>query len=258
MVRAVRQMWGAEGYPVLTVGPLPTEMYLMVFLMQFIDKEHMKVDPQLRVMVAKLLAADYVDAFLDGNLHMNSAAYFKKLESDGGIRADEDEGLQSALQIKELSVQDKDGSWVPVGGIINPVRYWTEESADFNMLCLYMFSDQPEDTFDDRNLAFGDAFILITNLPEFIQRVRKAAVNLGRTCGHGPVEYVGADAHNGHMGAFRKFSQYQFQKEFRIALKGGGGVPTTLGIGDIRDICAVGATSDLGALIQRLKPVTTV
>lgn len=215
----------------------------------------MKVDPHLKIMLAKLLPSRHLEAFLDGNLHMNSAAFFKELESDGGIRADRDEGLASALQIKELAVQDQDGKWIPVGGIMNPVRYWTEKSADFNMFCMYMFSDRPEDTFDERNLAFGDTYVLITNLPEFISRVRNAAVELGRICGHGPVEYVNADEHHGLMGPFRKFSSYAFQKEFRIALKGGGGAVTTLSIGDIRDICVVGPSAEFGDLIQGLKPV---
>lgn len=213
----------------------------------------MAIDPRTKVMGVKLIQSRYLDAFLDGNLHMNSAAYFKKLESDGGIRADSDEGLESAFQIKELAVQDKDGTWVPVGGIINPVRYWTEESADFNMFCLYMLRDQPDDTFDDRNLGFGDTFVVLTNFPEFIKRVRKAAVELARTCNHGPVEYISPEIHNGLMGPFRKFASYGFQKEFRIVLQGGGGSATTLAIGDIRDICAHRRLSDLGDFIQQVR-----
>lgn len=217
-------------------------------------KEEMVVDPKLKVMIAKLLPSRHLDAFLDGNLHMNNAAYFRTLEGDGGLRSDSDEGIEWARQVTSLSLQDEDGAWIPIGGLINPVKYWTDESVDFNMFCMYMFSDQPDDVFDDRNLAFGDTYVLITNLPEFIRRVREAAIKLGRGLGHGPVEYVSHVSHDGPMGPFRKFAHYSHQKEFRIALKGGGGAATTLKIGDIRDICGHGPLSELGDLIRWLKP----
>jgi hypothetical protein len=220
----------------------------------------MKIDPRTKVMGVKLLQSRYLDSFLDGNLYMNSAAYFKTLESDGGVRADSDEGLESAFQVKELSIQDKDGTWVPIGGLTGPVRYWTDESANFNMFCLYLLTDQADAHFDDKNLGFGDTFVVLTNFPEFIRRVRAAAEALGRTCNHGPIEYVSREHHNGPMGPFRKFSDYQFQNEFRIVLKGGESSATTLSIGDIRDICQQGRLSELNDFIQTVRsmPIPTI
>lgn len=210
------------------------------------------MDSKTKVMALKMLPESRLKSFLDGDLYMNSAAYFKKLESGDAVRADQHEGLEWARQVAEVSVQD-DGKWIPIGGLINPVTYSTEKSADFNMFCMYMFTDQLDDPFDGRNLGFGDAFALITNLPEFIRRVRLAANALERPFGHGPVEYVDPKTHDGPMGAFRKFTSYSYQNEFRLAIEGGNGEPITLKIGDIRDITFIGQTNNLATIIEQIK-----
>jgi hypothetical protein len=211
------------------------------------------VDKNTRVMVVKLLPERHLESFLNGDLHMNSAAFFKKLDGGDVVRSDRHEGLEWARQIKELSIQAENGEWIPVGGIINPLTYHTKESSNFNMFCMYMFTDQQGESFDTRNMDFGDTFVMITNFLEFLQRVKTAAEKLRRNCYHGPVGYVSPQTHDGKMGPFRKFDSFSYQNEFRIILEGGDGNPTTLQIGDIRDIALVGNSAELAEIIERLK-----
>lgn len=211
------------------------------------------MDEKTRVMIVKLLKAERVDSFLDGNVYMNSAAYFKELDSADVVRSDRHEGLHSARQVKEISVQDSNGQWIPIGGIINPVTYFTDESSNFNMFCMYIFNDNPDEPFNEKNLAFGESFVLILDIVEFLRRVRVAAQNLDRECAHAPVEYVDGSSYDGPMGPFRKFDSFSYQNEYRIVLRGGEGNPITLQIGNIRDIAVVGQTKELGELINKIK-----
>jgi hypothetical protein len=213
----------------------------------------MWMDKNTRVMAVKMLKEERLESFLDGNVYMSSAAYFKTLESGDVVRADRHEGAALARQIKELSIQGENGEWIPIAGIINPLVYHTEESSNFNMFCMYMFTDQPNDPFDDRNLDFGERFAMIVNLPEFLRRVQVAAEKLGRECRYGPVEYVAPETHDGYMGPFRKFDSFSYQHEYRIVLRDGNGNPTTLQIGDIRDITCCGSITKLGEVIEQLK-----
>lgn len=211
------------------------------------------MDKNTRVMAVKMLKEERLESFLNGNVYMNSAAFFKTLESGDVVRADSHEGAHSAIQVKELSVQGENGEWIPIAGLVNPLVYFTEDSSNFNMFCMYMFTDQPNVPFDERNLGFGERFAMIVNLPEFLRRVRAAAEKLGRECVYAPVEYVTRETHNGYMGPFRKFDSFSYQHEYRIVLAAGDGKPTTLQIGDIRDITWCGPIIKLGEVIEQLK-----
>lgn len=61
-------------------------------------------------MLVKMLKEERLESFLDGNIYMNSAAYFKTLESGDVVRADSHEGAEWATQIKELAVQGENSS----------------------------------------------------------------------------------------------------------------------------------------------------
>jgi hypothetical protein len=75
----------------------------------------MSMNKTTKVMVAKMLKEERLERFLDGNIYMNSAAYFKTLESGDVVRADSHEGAEWARQIKELSIQGENGEWIPIG-----------------------------------------------------------------------------------------------------------------------------------------------
>lgn len=116
---------------------------------------------------------------------------------------------------------------------------------------MYMFTDWPDFCFDHRNIGFGDTAILITDLIEFLKRVKAAAAAVEKPIFHGPVEYVDKKIHDGQMGPFRKFSEYEYQSEFRLVMVGTENEPnksTKLSVGDIRDIVMIGRSDQLPGL----------
>lgn len=207
-----------------------------------------------RIMMLKILSDKYKESFLDGQICFNTATYFKNLEAADIVRHDADEGLHESRQFKEISIQDEEsGEWIPIKGIIGPLRYRNSESTNFNIFCLYTVEENSSEIIDDRNLAFGESFVLIHNPIEFIKRLKKALEPLNRACLHGPVEYVDANVHDGYMGPFRKYDAFSYQKEFRFAIDKSDGNRLIIELDNLRDICSVGKTSELNILFGRSK-----
>lgn len=200
----------------------------------------------------KLLSSVYLESFLDGNLYMNTPEYFSVLEAADLVRSDTDEGIHTSLQPIEVSIRNEKGEWIPIAGLMNPIIYRTEEAAAYNMYCMYGIQELIIEPLDERNLAFGDTFVAIKNANEFLSRIEKAADKIGRECHHSLIEYVDRVTYEGFMGPFRKFSSFGYQQEFRIVLLGGDGSPTTLSIGDIRDICVVGPSAEFNQRLVRI------
>lgn len=204
------------------------------------------------VVLVKILPACWLNDFLDGRLYLNTGAYFASIDRSDSVRHDPHDGVDDARQVVSVEIQDEAGKWIPIGGIINPVTFRSSESEKFNVLCTYMMTDLHGATFDERNLQFGDTAVYITNPVEFLRRVKAAAAEAGKDVLHRPVEYVPRDLHDGKMGPFRKFSEYEYQSEFRIVLTGGNGEACRLAVGNLRDISAIGPSSSIPTMWQHL------
>jgi hypothetical protein len=103
---------------------------------------------------------------------------------------------------------------------------------------------------DPRNLAFGDSYIVLTNGQEFVNRVRSAPLPKGRKLHLGLIQYVERTTYDGRLEPFRKFGDFSYQQEFRLAVFGGDGNEFELAIGDISDICVVGPTSEINERLR--------
>jgi len=202
------------------------------------------------VILIKILPTKRVVDFLDGNIFLNTDDFFTKIDSSDAMRFDLAEGADESRQVKEISIADKSGNYVPIGGLINPVIHRNRNKEPINILCMYAYNNKLEDLFDISNLSFGDAAIIITDLIEFIHRLKIATELVGKTLNHGPITYVNKKTHDGVMGPFRKYDCYKKQNEFRFVLSGGDGNPTILKIGDIRDITMIAPSSKI-ALIPK-------
>tara|TARA_R110002050_G_scaffold189455_16_gene324049 strand:- start:1607 stop:2275 length:669 start_codon:yes stop_codon:yes gene_type:complete len=209
------------------------------------------------VILAKILPQKFLNDFLDGNLHLNSDAFFARIDNDGFLRSDPNEGADEAIQFENISIKDKEGKWVPIGGAKNPLIYRYSNKKSRNILCLYMFTTKQSYEFDKRNMEFGDVAVVIKDLKEFIKRIKTASTKKEMGLFQAPVEYLDKKVHHGKMGPFRKFSEYEYQSEFRFVLD--SEVQRTekfikLPIGDIRDItmvCTSDKLSDLPNKVQR-------
>jgi hypothetical protein len=205
------------------------------------------------ILLIKLLPSHRVNDFLDGNLYMNTVDYFASLEKSDAVRADDDEGVDESLQVKEVAIANENGEYIPIGGIINPILYRSHDPKDLNIFCMYALPNTLGHRLDERNLGFGEIGVVLTNAKEFVERFRKAAIASGRQPGHGLIEYVDKFTYHGPMGPFRKFDKFSYQCEFRLMVDGGDATPLVLSIGDIRDICLVGSSLALNKMIALIE-----
>ena len=103
---------------------------------------------------------------------------------------------------------------------------------------------------DKRNIAFGDAFVLVLNTQAFINRVAEAAESAGLKLDLGVVEYFDAKTYSGEVGPFRKSAEFSHQQEFRFAISPGGVGPIRLVLGDLSDITS--SVHDLADINERI------
>lgn len=188
-----------------------------------------------RIILVKLLPKIYESDFLDGNLYLNTCAFFGTVDNNDSTRFDPHDGADFCQQVTEVAIQDEHGNWLPIP-IIGPVTARNSGSEKLNILCMYTITDRPDDTFDPKNLSFGDVAIVIDNLPEFLRRIDKAALAEGKQVARSPVQYFDERTYDGVMGPFRKYQRHAYQNEFRFVFTNGPGTVTHLKIGDIRDI----------------------
>lgn len=200
------------------------------------------------IALIKVLPAQFAEDFLNGELYLNTCTYFSQLDQTDAVRADLHDGASEARQVIEIAIQDAKGDWIPIGGVQNPVIFRSNDLLDLNILCLYSMTDRPEDGFDDKIYDFGDTAIIITNLPEFVSRVRTAAALSKWAIAHAMVQYVEPKIHDGPMGPFRKFQGYAYQNEFRFIFTTHEHKPCRLSIGSLRDIAYVRPSSEIPAI----------
>ena len=201
-----------------------------------------------RIALVKLLPEKFAEDFLNGSLYLNTCAYFSQLDQSDIVRSDPHDGAMEARQVLEVAIQGPTGDWIPIGGVQNPITFRSDEISNLNILCFYTLTDRPENEFDDRNLEFGNVAVFISNLPEFIQRIRRAAAVSSWAVAQGPVEYVERKTHDGLMGPFRKFQDYSYQSEFRFVFTTGKRAPLRLEVGSLRDIVHVTSSSKVASI----------
>jgi hypothetical protein len=107
---------------------------------------------------------------------------------------------------------------------------------------------------DPRVLAFGDAFAVITQPKLFLDKITKAANDIGHKTFYQRVRYVDESEHDGAVGPDVKTANYSYQSEFRVSMHPGLGCATLLRIGNIRDIAFSGRSEYLPRLIRLTHP----
>jgi hypothetical protein len=178
----------------------------------------------------------FIDDFVDnGHIYMNSLSYFKKLEKEN-IRKDEYENSTSCLQANgaRLSVEI-DGNFVEFASILGPIITANDKEDDFiKVFCMYSVLD--DIPIDSRIENFGDSCCVILIINEFFRRIDNAAEKKNLIVERKIVRYVNSKTYEGEMGFFRKFSDFSFQNEYRLAVKTNDVSPLSLIIGNISDI----------------------
>jgi len=202
---------------------------------------------------------NHLDQFIsEGLLYMNTLEHFARRE-ENAVRADANEGIwlsYPAETVKlgfKVKIQDE---YVPIPGLVDTVKWHQRDSLKANVFCMYgLRASNAEALVDPRNFQFGDSFVLLKDGNEFMRRAREAAHAVGQAMRIHSVEYVNRHAHIGEMGPFRKYSEFAYQSEVRLALLPGTGAVCELRLGDLSDL--VGLTGPLDDVNRWIKVDTT-
>lgn len=215
------------------------------------------------LLLFRVTSRKYAEEFKKGNLYLNSLHFFKGIEDKGEeMTGDYLEGGQSLTQATEFDVfLDSEGNVVGttedvIGGVHRP-----DPNSNFlKVLCLYELKYDWEamtvEKIDDRILDFGDSYVLIENVNEFIRRLDLAVTKLSNEINlpvlFGPIVYYDEMKYSGKLDTFKKRQSYSWQNEWRVGVdlkdKTTDGYP--LSIGDLSDITKTGSITNM---IKNLK-----
>ena len=217
--------------------------------------------------------ARYADNFVRGKLYAHRLSYFKRIEDRDG-RRDEDEGaimLQRDGLIVEFTatnIETGESSRITMAGheFAAPIIMRPRWFDHINVFCMYAGHSGDFQSISDDNvhsfkkqleipedgIKLGRYAVVITNTREFLKRVKVAAEKRGYGICGGLVKYYDAEvgtppAKSEIESIFTKRKEYEYQKEFRLAIDTGtmGCNPITLDIGRIGDISVLTNTSDI-------------
>lgn len=195
------------------------------------------------MVLMKLGKKEHMEQFRAGLLYMNAVSYFRDLEADIA-RGDRFEGVDSILQPKDLGESYIDSGIPSIGRIdirredlAGPIAIAMNRTLRCNLFCLYALTKPVKEfLFSAEHEWFGDSLVLVTNTPEFLDRVAKTAKEQRLPMRGAPVEYYDESDYSGRVGRFKKSSRFAYQNEYRIAIEAGVDGPFRFVVGDIRDI----------------------
>jgi hypothetical protein len=210
----------------------------------------------LALALIKFGAPEHIERFVEhGEMYFQTIEHFRKLEADE-LRGDPSEGLSEYYQsaLVELIMTADDGrvsKWSGKSGTLtNAVRLSNANVTGLHVFCMYALRPEnpPSLYFDPRVFKFGAAYAVIDDWGEFFTRVKAALATQGFKHQRAYVEYVDREIHSGDMGHFRKFREFEYQCEYRIAVGTGLPGPFVMKIGSLRDIATIGVTKDINSV----------
>jgi hypothetical protein len=188
----------------------------------------------------------YVEEFVRGKLFTQTLNHFANLEQDQ-LRGDGFEGTTAFLppgSVLNVRVGDE---WVPVNGIVDPLRFTAKDALNVNVFCMYLLSVSAAGIVSlvPEIFSFGDTFAVVTHPDEFLRRVAEAGARAGQEVNYGRVSYIDETKHSGSVGPFKKRRSFEYQREFRIVMRPGKGQPFKLDVGDLSDLAFAFAMGEL-------------
>jgi len=203
---------------------------------------------------------DYMKELVEkGLLYLNTLEFYRKLENDDE-RRDLNEGAVKVcnLQGGVLYIKDSEtDEFKTVAQLTkSTIRELNSNIQNLNVYCLYYLKSQmPIKNISalissQVKLGFGDHAVIILDAPEFVTRIKRAAIKKGYKHYRGLVKYVDLSAEEVEVGPFVKDQSFSHQSELRVAVYTGinDGNAIKLKLGSLQDIAIIMPTNSLDAL----------
>ncbi|WP_417790297.1 hypothetical protein [Terasakiella pusilla] len=176
----------------------------------------------------------FADNFISsGEMFFNTYEFFSTVDDDVGV-GDDWEGLSHVFQ--------KDRASVLINGrevsVASPIRL--KNNSDFSHL--YSFStfdfmdNDSSKIISNRFRGLGETGIVICDLDKFFSLFISAIEQRGIKWSARPVKYYDPDNYSGELDPFMKQNEYEWQKEYRFALKDPAKEPIKIYLGDLSEI----------------------
>ena len=187
------------------------------------------------------------ELYRKGIIYMNHLSEFLKID-DNVLRGDKYESLSEIKEIIniEISYQGEKVGYAKNGKL----SLWNNELSGniYSMYTLFTIDKLEEIRIDKKCKEFGNSFVIITNVEEFISRVKKEANKQGLDIIFGTVDYVNTKEYVGNWSVFKKPKEYSYQNEFRFFVRQNSSGPFCLTLGSIENISLMIDSEDLEKL----------
>ncbi|MBI1225622.1 MAG: hypothetical protein GC192_10340 [Bacteroidetes bacterium] len=179
----------------------------------------------------------------EGILYMNPINHHKAIETNVE-RRDDFEGIERIEQMDWFTVklEEREINFTKLGPSPNlTTAHMRIDNAGLtgNIFSLIAVTSELVSEFeklDEKLMEFGNAFLIINNPSEFLNRVKNALNELNIQPTMGLVEYYDENAHTGDLNVFYKPKRFKHQSEYRVFVDRGENSPFVLKIGSIEDI----------------------
>lgn len=170
-----------------------------------------------------------------GAIFMNNISYFRQYE-DNELRGDKEEGIKGIEQIAHLKLLHNDK--VIASGSSGRLKFhdYDNDGNIYSLMAITSFEDPDSFQIDKKNKRFGDCFVVIAEVKDFIDRIEDKLKKLKFEYEYGLVRYYDLNKHSGPLDVFCKPNNFEYQKEFRFFVKRNETSPLKLKIGSIKDI----------------------
>lgn len=212
--------------------------------------------PVICFLVKTFSEPSHAEQFFDGLLYMNSLDYFVRLEeSDSTGRGDRHEGIGAWLQPNEIQIEIN-GIRIDSADLAGPVSIQPNRHLAKNVFCMhtsYVGGNAPSEfatphefeqhlKIPQQNISLGQHSAVITNVREFLQRVKTAASEQNVALRGHLVNYYDSTTFHGHFAEedapFNKQMRFAHQREYRLVVsrRENDVSPYSLNIGNLRGI----------------------
>ena len=208
----------------------------------------------------------YRDDFLKGHLHFNSLNYFRRAEASDSFKQNDPYECCKIFQPNSIKVSL---GQLELNDLAGPVSICGNDDVlksyiiSFSTITLdsqkkyVSLEDLKRDVlFSEKMIKYGEYVVVIPQVELFLERLEKAALKDGFDLFKGPVNYYDFSKDNVlddyPKNAFRKRSEFSYQREFRFLLRRKDAVDeyVTLEIGDLSDIAHSCKSADLNGLLE--------
>ncbi len=202
-------------------------------------------------LIIKLGAYEHMRSLFDGGtIYMNTLEFYRTLEAHDE-RRDINEGAERVRNWRGGVLKRRNretGAYEEVAQLTHStIRELNSNLQNLNVYCLYYFKDSipieslggviPQRT----KLGFGDFAVVVTDVGEFVTRIKQAAIEKGYKHFRSLVEYTDFSQDYVEAGPFVKDEAFAHHSELRIAVHTGrsDGSAIRLEIGSLKGIAVM-------------------